>query len=223
MESTNLNTTPPARHKTYPELLANQGVDSASDAAAAVDDVRSVLILRPQSTPRAETKCKRALVDDPAEAELLGVSLSERPAAWYDGWCDVLGAEPDSAAVVTTPELATGDAPAGVEVKTVATPSNLTGVGVKTTPYLSRWEDPTAVIESLTVLLQYADQQEAYQFLHVLETQVRQSGGEMQVYADPIAEDDRTLELLKIIFDGVVEYEDATDGGAEWAVQRRTG
>lgn len=197
-------------------------MDSVSNAAAAVDDARSVLVLRPQSTSHAEATCKRALVDEPEAAELLGVSLSKQPGAWYDHWCDVLGAEPDSAAVVTTPELATGDAPAAVEVKTVATPSNLTGVGVKATPYLSRWEDPTAVIESLTVLLQYADRQEAYQFLHVLEAQVRQSGGEMQVYADPIAEDDRTIELLKTIFDGVVEYEDAGEGDAEWDVQRRS-
>lgn len=187
-------------------------MDSVSRAASRIDAASSVLILRPQSAARADTAWRRALVDDPESVELLGVCLSDRPEEWHEKWCEVLGTEPAAAAVITTPELAGEDDPDGVEVKTVATPSNLTGIGVKTTPYLNRWDDAVTVVEPLTVLCQYAGTREIYQFLHVLLARLG-SDGEAQVYVDPVVEDDRSIELLKSLFDAVVEYD--PDGGSD--------
>ena len=177
-----------------------------------------MLILRPQSAARADTAWRRALVDDPESIELLGVCLSDTPEEWYEEWCEALGTEP-TAAVITTPELA-GDDPDSVDVKTVATPSNLTGIGVKTTPYLNRWDDAVTVVEPLTVLCQYADTQEVYQFLHVLLARLG-SGGETQVYADPAVEDDRSIELFKSLFDAVVEYDPEGAGHGDWNARLR--
>ena len=187
-------------------------MDSVSRAASRIDAASSVLILRPQSAARADTAWRRALVDDPESVELLGVCLSDRPEEWHEKWCEVLGTEPAAAAVITTPELAGEDDPDGVDVKTVATPSNLTGIGVKTTPYLNRWDDAVTVVEPLTVLCQYADTQEIYQFLHVLLARLRGSG-QAQGYADPVVDDERSIELLKSLFDAVVEYD--PDGGSD--------
>lgn len=194
-------------------------MNSVSRAAARIDGASSVLILRPQSAAGADAEWKRALVDDPETVQLLGVSLTDRPAEWYREWSEVLGTEPEAAAI-TTPELAGDDDPGGVEVKTVATPANLTGIGAKSTSYVSRWDDVVAVVEPLTVLLQYADTREIYQFLHVLLAQLRTSGGTVQVYVDPMVEDERTVELLKSLFDAVVEYDPGGEGD-DWNVRRR--
>jgi KaiC/GvpD/RAD55 family RecA-like ATPase len=93
---------------------------------------------------------------------------------------------------------------------------------VNTTPYLSRWGEAVVVIDPLTVLFQYADTQAVYRFLHVLLTRVRTNNGSVQVYVDPAVEADRTVELLKSLFDAVVEYE--TDAGDEtaWNVHCRS-
>jgi len=180
-----------------------------------------VLVLRPRSATVGDDDLKRALVDDPEAADLVGVSLSRQPSVWYEGWREVLGDDPDAAAVVTTRELAPDGGEDRVDVETVATPSNLTGIGVKITPFLSRWDDPTVVVECLSVLFQYAGSRDVYQFLHVLTTQLRSSGGDAQVYLDPMVEDDRTVERLKGLFDAVIEYDPDGDGEDGWAVNRR--
>lgn len=147
-------------------------------SAARVEDASSVLVLRPRSATVDDAGLKRALIDDPEAAGLVGISLSEQPAVWYDKWRETLGCDPDAAAVITTQELAGDGDEDSVTVKTVGTPSNLTGIGVKTTPFLTRWDDPIVIVECLSVLCQYADSQDVYKFLHVLTTQLRSSGGE---------------------------------------------
>lgn len=196
-------------------------MDPVSQAASRVDSASSVLVLRPQSVVGADREWKQALIDAPEGIELLGVCLSNRPADWYEGWCEALGTEPAVAAAVTTPELASNNDPDGVEVQTVATPSNLTGIGVKTTPYLTRWDNAVVAIEPLTVLFQYADAREVYQFLHVLFAQLRSSGSEVQVYVDPMVEDKQTIELLKSLFDAVVEYDHDGEGDEGWHARVR--
>jgi hypothetical protein len=196
-------------------------VSGVPPSAARVEDASSVLVLRPRSATVDDAGVKRALIDDPEAAGLVGISLSEQPAVWYDKWRGTLGCDPDTAAVVTTPELAGDDDEDYVTVKTVTTPSNLTRIGVKTTPFLTRWDNPIVIVESLSVLCQYADSQEVYKFLHVLTTQLRSSGGEAQVYLDPVVEDDRTVERLKGLFDSVIEYDPDEDSEDDWTVRRR--
>jgi len=194
-------------------------VSSIEGAVSQIDGAQVVLVLRPQTAASEDPICKRTFVDDPTEAELLGVSFSQRPAQWYDGWCDALGADPTAATVITTPEF--GDSDVGdrdVGVETVATPSNLTGVGVKTTPYLNEWADAVVAVESLTVLLQYASPQAVYRFLHVLTTRIRTTGSTGQFYLDPTIQDDQTVDLLKTLFDVVVECDGSEDG---WTIRRR--
>ena len=199
-------------------------MDSVSQASSRIDTASSILILRPQSATDADDEWKRALVEGPDATALIGISLSQQPSVWYEEWCDTLETAPADAAVISTPELTGENHCDDIEVKTVATPSNLTGLGVKTTPYLSRWDEAIVVIDPLTVLFQYADTQELYQFLHVLLTRVQTSGGSAQVYADPAVESDRTVELLKSLFDAVVEYDPDVDSEDEapWNVRHRS-
>ena len=71
------------------------------------------------------------------------------------------------------------------------------------------------------MLFQYASSRDIYQFLHVLTTRLRTNGGEVQVYLDPVVEDDRTIERLKSLFDVVIEYDRSGDGESDWMVRRR--
>jgi hypothetical protein len=201
-------------------------VSSIERVASQVAGASTVLVLRPQSARLGDVECKGALVERPNEVELLGVSFSQPPGVWYDEWVEALGTAPDAAAVITTPELADGGlGDRDLDVETVASPSNLTGIGVKSTSYLSRWDDALAVVESLTVPLQYADTQSVYKFLHVLTTRLQATGGAIQFYLHPTLETDRTVELFKTLFDAVVECEvgDGDDRTVEWSVTRRDG
>lgn len=194
-------------------------MSSIERAVAQIDAAESVLVLRPQSAVRSDAECKRLLVGDPATTELLGISLSQPPSGWYDDWVDALGSAPAAAAVITTPDLAGGSASGrDFAVETVATPSNLTGIGVKSTPYLEEWEHPVVTVESLTILLQYATPQNVYRFLHVLTSRIRATGARGQFYLDPSVTDERTVELLKTLFDAVIECDEDDDG---WTARLR--
>lgn len=192
---------------------------SLDQALAEAAGVGTVLVLRPQSARSADEEIKRLLIDDPESAQLLAVCFSRSPATWYDEWCEVLGTAPDAAAVVTTPDLADADlGDRDVAVENVATPSNLTGIGVKATPYLTEWSDAVVVIDSLSVLLQYADPQILYRFLHVLTTRLQTADARGQFFLDPNLLDDQTVELLKTLFDAVIESDGTEDG---WSVLLR--
>jgi len=190
--------------------------DRASGAGA-------VIVIRPRLAADADAECKRLLVDEPSDAAVLGIDFSTQPSTWYDQWCDAVDADPAAAAVITTPDLADADdAPEALSVETVASPSNLTGVGVKSTPYLSEWSDPFVVVESLTVLLQYADPQIVYRFLHALTSRFRAADATGLVFLDATTQDDQTVELLKTLFDAVIEHEGEGEGeDGEWSAQIR--
>jgi hypothetical protein len=193
-------------------------VSSQAQAIAQLDDAPSVLVLRPQAAVSSDAPCKRHLLAGPEQIEILGVDFSTPPPVWYDDWCTLLDGEPADAAVITTADLAEfggADREAPYDVETVGSPSNLTGVGVKSTPYLSDWDNPSVVVESLTVLLQYADPQSVYRFLHVLTSRLAATDARGQFYLDPLAQDEQTVELLTTLFDAVVEYDE------EWTVRTR--
>ena len=202
-------------------------MSSIEQVASRVEGASTALILRPQTAVLSDVECKGAIVGASTGVELLGVSFSQPPAVWYDEWAESLGTTPDAAAVITTPELA-GATPEDrdIDVETVASPSNLTGIGVKSTPYLDQWDDALTVVESLTVPLRYTDTQSVYKFLHVLTTRLHGTGAAGQFYLDPAVEDERTVELFKTLFDAIVECEVDTDGDdptVEWSVTLRDG
>jgi len=202
-------------------------VSSIEQVASRLGEASTVLVLRPEAAVHGDVRCRGALVGGLDDVELLGVSFSQPPSVWYDEWVDALGTEPAAAAVITTPELAEGTlGDRDVDVETVASPSNLTGVGVRSTPYLSEWDNALVVVESLTVPLQYTDTQSVYKFLHVLTNRLQATGATGQFYLDPTVEDEQTVELLKTLFDAVVVCEidsDGDDPAVEWSVSVRNG
>jgi hypothetical protein len=62
--------------------------------------------------------------------------------------------------------------------------------------------------DGVTSLLQYADLQRAFRFLHVVTGRVKTVGGVGHYHLDPEAHDTQTLATLKGLFDAVIEVED---------------
>jgi len=105
--------------------------------------------------------------------------------------------------------------------ETVASPGNLTEVGVTLSNRLLSWEHVTGEVavcfEPLGTLLQYSDVRQVYRFVHVFTQQARSTGARVHFHLDPSAHDDIVTNQLKTLFDAVVEV----DGDGQVSVRSR--
>jgi len=84
-------------------------------------------------------------------------------------------------------------------------PSDLTGQGITIEEALS---PGTAVcVDSLGALLQYADREQVFQFIHTLGERCAESSAAMHFHLDPAAVDDRTVAAVSLLMDAVVDVE----------------
>lgn len=169
----------------------------------------STLVLGPSMGSR---RCD-AVSADGARRHLLVVSLVMPPGRWMtDNGFDP--ADVASLAFVTTEDVARGrDATGNVPVATVSSPSDLTGLGIRVSSFVSRCPDPGAAalcFDSLTVLLQYADQQTAYRFLNTVVGRLGDSGVAVTVHLAPEAVGEQVVSTFWPLFDDVVH----ADGSA---------
>jgi hypothetical protein len=190
------------------------GLDRVTDATF---DANSVLVLRPRSETEADAVRGRLRPDDPGRVCLLAVSFTRPPDRFVAEWTDAAGARPRDAIVVTsTDQVAEAGSTA---VETVSSPGDLTGVGMKSTRHLARWdeadEEVAVVVESLTHLLEYAHLEALYRFLHVLVARLDAIGARGRFHLDPTAHDDATVNTLKSLFRVAVERV----GDGDWRVQ----
>lgn len=111
-------------------------------------------------------------------------------------------------------------------IDTLGNPSDLTGLGIKITEYLGEFDDardaggPVGIafcFDSLTALLQYAEPERVFRFLHTLTTWIEQSNTHAIYYIDPDAHDAATIGTLEPLFDAIV---DTTPGPEppDWAI-----
>jgi hypothetical protein len=164
---------------------------------------------------------------DNDEVNLLVVSLAGTPDRILDTW-GRYGGLPENVGVVTADETRSAAASSGsgsiqgpdgstVSTTTVSGPGDLTGIGIKISQCLSAWRDNDATtvlcFDSLTTLLQYADLQRVFRFLHMLTRQVRDVGGLAYFHIDPGAHDERTISTVENLFTDRFEYDEATE---EW-------
>ena len=108
-----------------------------------------------------------------------------------------------------------------VAISTLSSPSDLTGIGISITERVHEWMDDgnqvAVCFDSLSTLLQYADVDRAFRFLHVITGRLRSVDAIAHFHIDPTVHDERTLNTIKTLFDAAVEFED--DGS--WRVTRR--
>lgn len=100
-------------------------------------------------------------------------------------------------------------------------PSDLTGIGIQCSEFLTRWHDADGVsvcVESITSMLQYVPLQTAYRFLHVLTHRVSHASATAHYHMSPHAHTEKEIGTIKQLFDAVATYDPDTD---TWDVVER--
>lgn len=180
-----------------------------------LSDVSNVLVLAPSLGGRGGDLCLDLITQTPpSETNVLTISYTDTAQEWVDRWLDHASASPVRGGIVSV-----GQAEASVDdpswaVKTVENPSDLTGIGIEFSELLSgmataatEGEHIAICFDGITSLLQYAELQRAFRFLHVVTGRVKTVGGVGHYHLDPEAHDPQTLATLKGLFDAVVELE----------------
>jgi len=97
------------------------------------------------------------------------------------------------------------------QVRYTSSPVDMTGVGIKFSELLEEFYEHQGVernrvfLDSLSTLLMYSDLQTVFRFLHVFTGRIQSVDG-LGLYAiDSSAHDDKTMNTLKQLFDGVIE------------------
>lgn len=191
-------------------------------------DAATVLVYTPSFESGATHVCKELLVrEDPADQTVLAVTYRQSPRAWVEDWYDEIGTDPADGAVIGVGDRGQlgGDAvPPETEHWTltdVDNASDLTGLGVRLSEFLTGRYDtgqpgPALCFDSVTHLLQYADLESAFRFLHVVTGRIRNAGARGHFHVDPSAHDAQEMATLMGLFDAVLE---PTDDG--WTVRSR--
>ncbi|WP_244605542.1 DUF7504 family protein [Halorussus marinus] len=186
------------------------------------------LVLAPSLHDATDEACLNLLsLDDPADQNVMWVTYTRSPDACIQDWLAHAGERPRNMRFVSVGETtrstsAVSNAANGRSevVETLSNPSDLTGLGIKLSEILKEWTrndyPTTACFDSLTALLQYADLQTVYKFLHVLTGRFDAAGVTAHFHLDPDTCDDQTVSTLTSLFDTVVEFDDG-----EWNVRSR--
>lgn len=185
----------------------------------------NILVLVPSMAAGEEDLCMDLLtIEEPEDANVLAVDLTHTPDDRIAAWDEHVGVRPAALQLVSVGDTVRSTAAASATpdppVDIVADPGDLTGIGMAVTKYLERWADDDAravfCLHSLSALLQYADLERAFQFLHVLSGRFDAIDAVAHYHMDPSAHDERTVNTIASLFDAVVEYRDG-----EWRVRKR--
>lgn len=193
------------------------------------EDTHNVLLAAPSSDEHAEDGCADLLtVDPPAGEDVLFVTFVESPDQRLETWSRGAGDERPARlgfvnvddSIRSTAEASPAQSGEALSIRSMSNPADLTDLGIQLNAYLSEWAgdgNRTVVcFHSVTTLLQYVDLQRAFRFFHVITGRVRNSGARAHYHVDPTVHDERTLNTLMSLFDGVAEWD-----GEDWQVRYR--
>lgn len=194
---------------------AGSGDDDRLDLTG-LSDVSNVLLLAPSLGRQGKGVCLDLLSQTPpSETNVLTITYTDTSNEFIEDWTDHVSVSPVRGGVVSIGQGETNvDDPSWV-TKVVENPGDLTGIGIELSELLSSMataadEDEHIVVcfNSITSLLQYADLQRAFRFLHVVTGRVKTVGAVGHYHLDPEAHDRQTIATLKGLFDAVIEVED---------------
>lgn len=157
--------------------------------------------------------------ESPAEHRVLQVAYDHGPGEIVENWRRQYDQLPESMAVICPEhQRQRGDLPEGVHTTHVR-PDDLTGVTIAVTRYLERWSDGdapiTGCLDSFTSLLQHADLQRAFRFLHTLNGRFTAVDAPTHVHLDPATQDEQTIATVRTLFDTVARRD-----GDGWTVRK---
>jgi hypothetical protein len=135
-----------------------------------------------------------------------------------------VGVDPETTRIVDA-SGAPEDDDESTGVHRVGSPSDLTGMGVEFTRAVDAMGNPSRLrlgFCSVSTLLRYVDEEQAFSFLHVLSRR-GSSAGYLGAYAiDPTTHDEQFVNVVTSIFDGVVDLRES-EGERELRVRGLAG
>lgn len=170
-----------------------------ADIHSQLDGATNVLLEEPPIGAGRES-CTSLLVDGAAEPNVVFVTFTRQARECVDQLDGVAG----EVGVITV-----GDSPSlddeSVTTNSVSTPSDLTGLGIGISRFLSEFDTPLFVcFDSLTAMLQYVNLKTAYEFLHAVTGQIYAAGAHAHFHIDPSAHADSDVAALTSLFDARV-------------------
>jgi KaiC/GvpD/RAD55 family RecA-like ATPase len=102
-------------------------------------------------------------------------------------------------------------------IKIVNSPLDLTGIGVKISQFLEDFIMKKKIlktqlhINSLSTILMYSNIQTVFRFMHVFTGRIKASGGLGIYVLESGMHDERTIAILKQLFDGTIEIKSEND------------
>jgi len=172
----------------------------------------NVVVLAPSLSEEKQEACLDLQSAGPPERlDVLYVTYSGAPADLVAQWRDHHGELPGRMGIVVVGDQpgqhsSDVDLPESVFV-TVANPNDITGLGMRLNNYLNdRSGDSQLVVcfDSMTEMLQFADLQPVFKFLHMFAGQLRDADAIGHFHMDPDAHDDQTVSRLKPLFDDAI-------------------
>ncbi len=197
--------------------MAERGEQEADQPALAeISPSSNVLLLAPSLGGRGDEMCLDLLSrTPPGETNVLSITYTDTPQEWTERWMDESGVSPVRGGIVSIGQADAGADDRSWAVRTVENPADLTGIGIELSELLSGManaagddEHIAVCFNGITSLLQYADLQRAFRFLHVVTGRVKTVDGVGHFHLDPEAHDSQTVATLKGLFDAVVEIGD---------------
>ena len=156
------------------------------------------------------------LIEAPSEQNVLLVSLRQSAEDCRQTFLNGAEGEPANLAVISSSEedrqRQTGSygrgGASGMTMKVVDDPGDLTRLGITISNVLSSWQDneqqTLVCFDSVSILLQYAELQRVFRFIHVLQGRLGNVGARTHYHLNPEAHDTQTEATIRSLFDGVV-------------------
>ncbi len=165
-----------------------------------------------------EAACMRLLeVDQPEAVDVLFVTFTKSARERLDAWKRHADQPPANIGIVSVQVGGSngGDRDTGAAVRRISDPSDLTGVGIAISEFLSQWsenDNQTVVcFQSLTALLQYVDANRVFQFCNEITSKFEQAGAQAHFHITPGAHEEQVLSVLSSLFDDKLRASEVGD------------
>lgn len=202
-------------------------VDEFDGVGTVPSQAQNVLVEAPVAAPHADHLCLDLTTrEDHTTSRVLTISYRDRAHEVVERWHETVGDLPVELVVVEAREDGSdgSDLPDSVTVLSES-PGDLTWLGVHTSEYLTRWHEADerigVCIDSLTSMLQYAELEKVYRFLHIFSGRVETADARAHNHIDPRAHTRQELHTLKQLCDTVVTYEEGADDASGWSILSR--
>jgi hypothetical protein len=182
-----------------------------------VDPGTNVLVLAGALSDAKGDHCLDLLDTGPPDTlDVLRISYSKGVDELVDEYRDAHGQLPARTGIVRVGNQAslTGADPDAADTDgvavTTANPNDVTGLGMRLNNYLGDHDPETQLVvcfDSLTQMLQFADVQSVFKFVHMFTGQLREVDAIAHFHMDPDAHDPQTISRLKPAFDEAVTAE----------------